>query len=120
MTATQAEWERHVQAWQRSGQTQRAYATAHGLNVRTLRWWRRELAARPAVSRRAERAALGLQHVGRFTDGTLEVAPARVEVAFAALGATVVCIGPVDVATLTGVLGVLATAARNVVGGHVA
>jgi hypothetical protein len=37
---THREWARLVRKWQRSGQSARAFGAAHGVNPRTLTWWK--------------------------------------------------------------------------------
>ena len=39
-------WADHVRGFEKSGQTRRAYCTAHGLNRNTLDAWRRRIAGR--------------------------------------------------------------------------
>lgn len=41
-----ARWGELVAAWESSGQTAEAFASAHGVTERTLRWWKFELARR--------------------------------------------------------------------------
>ena len=36
-------WSRHVEAWRRSGQTQRAYCKQHKLKSHNLSYWHRKL-----------------------------------------------------------------------------
>lgn len=38
-------WQGHVDAWQRSGLSQRSYCESHGLAVSTFQLWRRRLVA---------------------------------------------------------------------------
>ena len=40
----EALWRRHVEAWQVSGVTQRAYCEEHGLKAASLGYWRQRLA----------------------------------------------------------------------------
>lgn len=46
MTTTEksAHWQRHIDAWQRSGTTQKAYCESEGLAVATFGYWRKRLA----------------------------------------------------------------------------
>lgn len=37
---THREWARLVRKWQRSGETARAFGASHGVNPRTLTWWK--------------------------------------------------------------------------------
>jgi transposase-like protein len=39
-------WRQLLEQWQRSGQSVRAFCSAHGLSEQSLYWWRRELAGR--------------------------------------------------------------------------
>ncbi len=38
-----ATWAKHVEGWEHSGQTQRAYCAEHGVPLSSFQWWRRKL-----------------------------------------------------------------------------
>ena len=38
-----ATWAKHVEGWEHSGQTQRAYCAGHGVLLSSFQWWRRKL-----------------------------------------------------------------------------
>jgi hypothetical protein len=37
-------WAKRVEAWERSGQSQRAWCKAEGVSLSTFKWWRQRLA----------------------------------------------------------------------------
>ncbi len=39
-----ARWAKRVEAWERSGQSQRAWCKAEGVSLSTFQWWRQRLA----------------------------------------------------------------------------
>jgi hypothetical protein len=49
MTSSQKKqhWQRHIRAWQASGQTQAAYCHAHHLSLASFGYWRKRCAAVP-------------------------------------------------------------------------
>ena len=49
---TREEWQKLVTAWQKSGQSRREFSAKHGLNPRTLSWYRTQLKyAQPIVDK---------------------------------------------------------------------
>ncbi len=60
-----ATWAKHVEGWEHSGQTQRAYCTEHGVPLSSFQWWRRRL--RRPVAKKALAAFLPLPVAGADT-----------------------------------------------------
>lgn len=46
---TREEWQKLVAAWEKSGQSRREFSAEHGLNPRTLAWYRTKLKNKPLV-----------------------------------------------------------------------
>jgi hypothetical protein len=44
LKAKQADWERRIAAWQRSGLSQRLFCERRGMALSTFQWWRKRLA----------------------------------------------------------------------------
>jgi transposase-like protein len=49
------EWAARIAAWERSGQSRRAWCDKHGVNVHTLDYWRRRFRSEPALRKRRAR-----------------------------------------------------------------
>ena len=42
-------WQRHMQAWKESGNSQAGFCREHNLNIKTFTYWRRKLSKRSAT-----------------------------------------------------------------------
>ncbi len=51
-------WQKHVDTWRISGQSQQAYCKAHDLSYHRFVYWRRKYEARSTVDRRPSSSAL--------------------------------------------------------------
>ena len=94
-----AEWTEIVRSWRASGETARQYASNHGLNAGTLKWWSRRV-SKPAA-----------EPVSRFAKVVVKppaVTGSELEVV-APSGHRVVVRGAVDAGCLRDVLEVLKT-----------
>jgi len=52
-------WRELIREWRRSGQTQRAFCQARGVNHGTFAWWKREIGGREHASTSAPSCAIG-------------------------------------------------------------
>lgn len=118
MTQTQQKWIRHVEAWQRSGQSLTAYCAAQGLKVDTLNRNRQKL-ERYNVHSATPSTGVALRKVGQMIDGKLarvhdgnECESRTIRLAWATLGIVVECGSDINEATLQTVVRVVTAVAR--------
>lgn len=101
LTERQRYWLGHVEACERSGQTTKAYAEAHGVSTSMMYSWRKEFTLRGVLPKRSEtRQAKGFDRVAVI--GTEAASSTwRIELAN---GVRIGFSAPVDEATLSAVL----------------
>jgi transposase-like protein len=73
-----SEWEKLISAWRASGESQRAFAEAHGVSASTLASWARKLEASAGKVRRLrERRSTASRPADTFSEVRVRPAPGR-------------------------------------------
>jgi transposase-like protein len=109
---SRAEWQRLVRQWQRNGRSAREFASEHGVNLRTLTWWKWRLGGSEPTAARHEGsspAEIGVRFLPVEVDSTSDVGWELVTKA----GDRLTARGPLSGADLVAVLGALVRSGRR-------